>query len=238
MKKLFIFVFVIVGLVGSLVFYYTSGKPAASSISDTKQTRATSSNNNSNEVPTTEEGKASLVDLLNRNANLECSIVHETDTVVSEQVEGTYFTSRGRLRADLVLAEQVTPQLTSIIMKDDWLYVWTEVMGEKYGMKMSWQKLAEVESNPDIPQANTSVPFYSPVNYSCSPWLVVDGSIFEPPSDILFKDYETIVGGGMEMGTIYEDGSLPTTDPCSVCAQVPAGPGRDECLTRFACPIN
>lgn len=238
MKKLFIFVFVVVGLVGGLVFYYTSGKPSASNTTDTGQIQTPSSNSSNDEMSATEEGRASLVDLLNRNANLECNIVHETDTVVSEQVAGTYFTSRGRLRADLVLTEQETPQLTSIVMKDNWLYVWTEVMGEKYGMRMNWQKLAEVESNPDIPQANTNIPFYSPVNYRCSPWMVVDGSIFEPPSDILFKDYETIVGGGMETGTIYEDGSLPVTDPCSVCAQVPVGPGRDECLTRFACPLN
>jgi hypothetical protein len=43
------------------------------------------------------------------------------------------------------------------------------------------------------------------VRYVCKDWAIVDGSVFNPPSTVLFKDIAVIEAAGMEYGTIYEE---------------------------------
>ena len=42
------------------------------------------------------------------------------------------------------------------------------------------------------------------VDYDCKPWNKVDGSVFEPPTDVIFRDFGSVINTGMEYGNIYE----------------------------------
>ncbi len=178
-------------------------------------------------------GEGSLKDLLLRRENLECTIAYEDSEASGQIVNGTYFTSQSRLRGDFIMNDSGMEVVSSMIMVDNTLYTWSEIEGEKYGMKidLSTTESVGVETKPDTREP---VPLDDKVKYDCRAWNDVDGSIFEPPTDIIFSDYGSLIGTGMEFGTIYEEGSGAASS-CAVCRQIPAGANRDECLVTFSC---
>ncbi len=184
------------------------------------------------QLPTS--GRSTLSDLLSRAVDLECNISHKLDNNSSEEVSGTYFTSNGKMRGDFIVPGAGEDVVSSVIMRDDNLYSWSEINGEKYGVKIDINAVEEKRANGEVPDTNEPVPLDAPVQYDCKAWTNVDGSIFEPPSDVIFKDFSTIINTGMEFGTIYED-SPDKAKQCELCAQVPAGEGRDSCMAAFSC---
>ena len=162
-------------------------------------------NENIEVIPTEVVGEGSLLELLKRNENLECSIVYEQSQ--GGAVEGSYFTSNGKVRGDFLTKEGKQEVLSSMIIKDGTFYSWSLINGEKFGMKADFSNLenATTSDNQEKPRADKGpISMDEKVQYSCKPWNNVDGSIFEPPTDVLFRDYESIIKTGMEYGNIYE----------------------------------
>ena len=180
-------------------------------------------------------GTGSMSSLLARAENLECSVSY-TAPENNITTEGTFFTSRERLRGDFIVSGTPTETLSSVILKENTLYSWTEIEGEKYGMKISLELLQESKSNESAPDAREAVPLDAAVAYTCVPWDVIDGSIFEPPADVLFKDYVDLMNVGMEFGTVYEGESsvTDTQTQCALCDKV-VGDGKAECKKAFSC---
>ena len=176
-----------------------SGEKSENIVTDDKNT------NSEIEVkPTTVVGEGSLNDLLARHENLECSIVYKRSDGVDDVVEGSYFTSNGKMRGDFLTKDSGKEVLSSMIIKDGTFYSWSVIGGEKFGMKANLEQMQAVGSDDNKPKAdNGPVSLDQSVKYDCKPWNSVDGSVFEPPSDILFKDYNSIIKTGMEYGNIY-----------------------------------
>jgi hypothetical protein len=124
--------------------------------------------------------------------------------------------------------------VSSVILKDQVLYSWSEIDGETYGMKISMEAMNKQKETGQGPDTREPVPLDAPVNYSCKAWPAVDGSIFEPPSNVIFKDYADVVNTGMEFGTVYDEVGGQSAQ-CALCEKVEAGPGKDECRKAFSC---
>jgi len=178
-------------------------------------------------------GTGTLESLMARGANLECNITY-TPEGGAEDISGTYFTSQGKVRGDFIVASNNTDIVSSIIMRDEKLYSWSEIDGEKYGMLIDLKAMEAQKLNGEVPDTKEPVPLDSPVKYECKAWTSLDGSIFEPPTDIVFRDFSNIMDAGMEFGNIYEE-SGSAEDQCALCARVPAGEGRDSCNVAFSC---
>jgi hypothetical protein len=147
------------------------------------------------------QGTGSLEMLRLLGEDLECTILY-TDSDQKTSVEGTYFVSTGNMRGDFLtptpdLSGQV---LSSMIIDDTNFYVWTEIEGQTYGMKMSLSLM-----NDPAYDAREPVPLDNAVAYDCKPWKNVDRTVFVPPSTVLFQDSNELMQGGMEYGTIYEE---------------------------------
>jgi hypothetical protein len=155
------------------------------------------------------QGVGTLSNLRLLGENLECTILYEDENTFST-VEGTYFVSDGDMRGDfLTEAPDLSGQvLSSIIVKDDMMYMWSEIEGELYGVKVD---LALVED--DAVDTNEPVDLDADVEYDCKPWPQVDRTVFEPPSSVLFQDVSALLRGGMQYGTIYDEALIPEFAP-------------------------
>lgn len=139
-------------------------------------------------------GYGTLGSLKAFEASVECSVTYKASTVEPE-VEGTYFIHDGMVRGDFIvpapeLGEQV---VTSIISDETTFYVWTEINGQSFGSKTAID-------NSESLAAQEPVPRDSKVQYACKAWTQIDGSIFEPPARVTFRDQATMIQGGMEYG--------------------------------------
>jgi hypothetical protein len=148
------------------------------------------------------DGQGTMNDLLGRGQNIECQITTINNSVASE---GTFFVADQKIRGDFITE---SPDLegvsvSSIIIVDETLYVWTELDGESYGVKTVLQ-----ESGTESTKANEPVSLDEEVKYSCQAWADVDQSVFIPPTNVLFQDLSEMLQGGMEYGTVYEEGEF------------------------------
>jgi hypothetical protein len=141
-------------------------------------------------------GTLSMID--GRGERLECTVQYQP-TPQSDEITGSYFVDGEQVRGDFVQEDATLGQVvTSYIVRDDTVYVWSLIDGESYGIQTA---LNAEGSTDELP-----VPQNQPVRYSCEPWVQYDASIFIPPSNVLFRDPVDLQA---EFGTIYEEGELP-----------------------------
>jgi hypothetical protein len=142
-------------------------------------------------------------DLLRREDNLECQINTVDNSVTNE---GTFFVADQKIRGDFITEspDMEGSSVSSIIVIDETMYVWTELDGESYGVKFQTQSTAD--SNV---QTQEPVGLDERVEYSCRNWERVDQSVFIPPTDVMFQDMSQVLQEGMEYGTVYEEGERP-----------------------------
>jgi hypothetical protein len=146
------------------------------------------------------KGVGSLDSLRLLNENLECKISY-TPSEESSVIEGTYFVSKGNMRGDfLIPSPDLSGQvLSSMIIEGTTMYVWSEIEGETYGVKMPLSLLSD-----NSIETNEPVALDVDVAFDCVEWEYVDTTVFIPPSDTLFQDTSSLLGSGMEYGTLYE----------------------------------
>lgn len=146
-------------------------------------------------------GFGTMSDLVARGENLQCQI---TTTQDSQTTEGTFFVADQKVRGNFIVE---SPDLegtivSSMIIVDRTMYVWTTLEGESFGMKSQVQ--ADSDSTMETAEP---VSLDERVKYDCKVWESVDNTMFVPPSDVLFQDFSDILQGGMEYGTVYEEGN-------------------------------
>ena len=178
-------------------------------------------------------GSGSLRELLALGQNLECSITYASSAADQTQTEGTYFTSAGKMRGDFVVSSNGQTTVSSLIMTDGMMYSWTEIEGASYGMKIALSELEASKNTQGAPVAQEVVPLEADVDYSCKAWVALDNSIFEPPTDIVFRDFSDVVNMGMEFGTMYEGGET-VGQQCSACDQL-SGSDKAQCRQMLSC---
>jgi hypothetical protein len=174
-------------------------------------------------------GLGSLSGLLEKSEDLECTLLFTENSEPNQIVrEGTLFTSRGRLRADVLLDEFNQIGVASVIIRDGNFYSWVDFAGQRTGMQAT---LADSQQ----PAGGTgAVSLNEVVNYDCRGWAPVDGSVFEIPTDIIFNSISNDTMPVMEDGRVFgsDNNSL---DSCEVCQMMPSGSGRDACLINLGC---
>lgn len=150
-------------------------------------------------------GIGTLEEVQRIGVHVECTISYEAPELASP-VSGTYFVSGQNVRGDfqLEIPELGGSSLSSVIFTEDMFYSWSEIAGQTYGVKMDMEAMTDI--SPDDRQE--PIPSDVDVTYSCVEWQNVDFSIFEPPSQVLFQDVSTLMQGGMEYGTIYNEGEF------------------------------
>lgn len=204
MKKFLIITIIVAAILAIVLFLkiFNTDKIKPTAVGDTKSTD-TQEKEEENIFPLS--GNGSLNNILAFGKNLECTISYQTTTTAKDTIKGTFFTSNNRMRGDFLMEEMGPDAVSSFIMQKDVMYSWTAVAGQKYGMKVSVEELSSTKKTDDNPEVAEVVPLEATVTYSCKPWTIVDGSIFEPPTDVIFKDYAEAINKGMEYGTIYND---------------------------------
>ena len=186
----------------------------------------------SQKVEVNETGKETMKVLLARQENLECAIKYKNPDSTSASSEGTFFTSRGRMRGDFIVNDGSNKVLSAMIIVDQKMYSWTEIDGQKYGMQVDLAEMEKMQgAKPDTKEA---VPLDQQVNYECKPWKSVDSSIFEPPKDIVFTDFGQVMKAGMEYGTSY-DGEAAGSGQCELCLSLSDAEAKKQCLAAMAC---
>ncbi len=141
-------------------------------------------------------GLGTLRELQARGTDLECQIILER-TAAEGNIEGTFFTSKGNVRADfLVPAPEFGGKiLSSMIVGGPSMYVWTKIDKKTFGFKSDL-------ANEKTKQMDTKEPVSldAQVKYTCTDWSSVDGSVFVPPADVTFKDLNVVIEEGGEFG--------------------------------------
>lgn len=178
-------------------------------------------------------GVGTLSALLSLGQNLECSITYAASAIDQTETQGTYFTSAGKMRGDFVVSSNGQDTVSSLIMRDGMMYSWTEIEGASYGMKITLAELEASKNTQGAPVAQEVVPLEAEVEYNCKPWTVLDNSIFEPPTDILFRDFGEVVNTGMEFGTMYEGGESQSSQ-CAACEAL-TGSQKNQCREMLSC---
>ena len=181
-------------------------------------------------------GSDTMTALMARGENLECSVSYYSDEAAKAPTTGTFFTSRGRLRGDFLIPDMGPDAVSSMIMRDETMYSWTVVEGEKYGMKISMKDLEASKTTEKTPEAREVVPLEAKVDYDCKVWSPVDGSVFETPNDVIFQDFNNVMNAGMDFGTVYEGGvgASASVNQCAMCDQI-EGEGKAQCKAMFSC---
>ncbi|MCA9360889.1 hypothetical protein H6785_01550 [Candidatus Nomurabacteria bacterium] len=203
MKKNILLICVVALVVISFGYFTLFSSPASDTASravEESEKLSIDQNNDTEKLPEPKQGVGTLESLRLLKEDLECKIV-STSANTATKVEGTYFVSNGSMRGDFLtespdLSGQV---LSSIIIDRENVFVWSEIEGETYGMKMSVDQASNIDTNTGIP-----VSVNEDVSYDCTPWADVDGTVFLPPGDVLFRDLNDLMKTGMEYGTVYE----------------------------------
>jgi hypothetical protein len=142
-------------------------------------------------------GLGTLKELSARGTDLECQIILER-AAAEGNIEGTFFTSKGNVRADFMVPapEFGGKLLSSMIVGGPSMYVWTKIDNKTFGFKSDL-------TNEKTKQMDTKEPvsLEAQVKYTCTDWTEVDGSVFVPPAEVTFQDLNAAIDAGMEYGT-------------------------------------
>jgi hypothetical protein len=222
-------------VVGSIALYMLFGDSGTTAVETETAVPVSEVEDEAKPVSTPIAGTDTLQSLLELGENLECTITYQIEGEADMTTEGTYFTSRGRMRGDFLVESMGTTALSSMILSEDTMYSWTEIEGGKYGMKMTLSEFEATQTDETTPDAQEAVPFDAQVKYTCKPWVNIDGSIFEPPTDIIFTDYSAAMNTGMEFGTVYEGAAgVNVEQQCAMCSEL-EGAAAAQCRTMLAC---
>lgn len=236
--KLIIAVVALLGITSGL-FFWQLGRTSESVESGPTPAVPADTINKKPETDGPISGRAAMAALIALNRNLECRITSEAPVAGQEdtaKTEGTVFISGGAIRGDFMLeGDSSTEQIvSSMIVKDDTMYVWSVIDGESWGMKSSLTISASTSG--DQLETKEPVRLDDAVAYDCKPWVGVDRSVFVPPSSVLFRDFSTIIENGMEYGTTFEAGAVPGAgDACTACALIDDVTAQAACSEQFSC---
>jgi len=188
-------------------------------------------------------GRGNLAALLALSRNLECAVAHDVDPQFSS--EGTVFLSEGKIRGDFLTGLRGEQVLSSMIIRDNTMYLWSIIDGQAWGMR-SVLGVEVSEREGAALETQEPIGLEDEIQYDCKPWAYVDGSVFVPPSDVLFRDLTTIMEQGMEYGTTFEATVAETQatpqpssdESCTACAAVVDTAARELCEIQFACGLQ
>lgn len=141
-------------------------------------------------------GVGTLKEIQAQGKDFECQVVSK-QSGIEGNIEGTVFMSKGNLRGDFMVPapEFGGKVLSSMIVGGTSMYVWTKIENDTFGFKsdLSNEKTKQIDTKEPVPLDGQ-------VQYTCTEWTEVDGSVFVPPAEVSFKDLTAVIDAGMEYG--------------------------------------
>jgi hypothetical protein len=186
----------------------------------------------------TETRTMTFEELMELDGDFMCTFMHiDTDTTTTGTV---YITAdEENLRGDFqIIGGDVSA--AHIIHVDDMTYIWSPDQGE--GIMMQIDQEDSIFGN-DESDEQMGIAEDEPIDFECAEWDA-DPSFFEPPADVNFTDFGSMMQGMMEgMGMTGGDGSAMGMDAgmdvkamqCAACANISDAAAKAECQAAVGC---
>lgn len=168
-------------------------------------------NKNVKEIPSETKTSKTLKELLGMGIAQKCTYDG-----------GTIYITGSKFRGDFESVSEEKTIKSHMIVDSNVSYVWTE--GSTTGIKMEFNPSETVDGQEGTTENTQNTPLdpTTPLNYSCSNWIV-DGSYFELPTDVTFSD----------MSELLAPNASPNSQ-CSYCNML-TGEDKDSCLSSLNC---
>lgn len=124
----------------------------------------------------------SISSLLAKNEARVCTYSTTTD---GDEAKGTAYFANGKLRMNYTSTSEGKSTSGSMIVNGDTQYIWDT--NTKQGFKFAF-KVSEPTTSSDTQGVDVN----KSLDFSCKSWSV-DESLFSPPSDVVIKDFSTIL---------------------------------------------
>ena len=164
-----------------------------------------------------------LKDLIAKGASQVC-------TYTTDKSNGTVYMSGGKVYADIDTTVGSVVEKAHMIIMDNSFYLWTD--GKTSGYKMAYNP--DATPAPAGAKTNNASGIIDPstqMNFSCSPWLIVDNSRFVLPTGVTFSAIS------LPQATPAAGGTPTAGDAnsqCSYCDSL-TGDNKTQCLTALKC---
>lgn len=203
-------VVVLLGVGGWFLLQTNEEAPAENSITtDEENTNTKEQESVPKENNDSLSGAGSFASLMGLGRNLTCDF-----TDVSEEtngaVAGTVYIAGEKLRGDFEMEQAGVVYESHMIHDDSTIYTWTESDQGMVAMKFSKPEDETTIGSDSSESAGESFSMDESVDYDCRPWSV-DQSVFVPPSNIEFTDFDVFMQNamqGLDVGSL--DFQLPT----------------------------
>ena len=190
--------------------------------------------NEPSQTTTTQSGseertvQSTLKDLLSSGIAQQCTF---SDKSEDNDISGVMYVDQNRMRGDFTTVVDDKTLISHMMVKDDTSYTWQEGEDTGYMMKYDPDQMMpqDGEETPTSPQGETVDPD-KVVDYKCSPWIV-DGSMFNPPSNVEFTDFSSMM---QKQPPGQENSGEVMQNPCSACDNL-TGDAKNQCLTALKC---
>jgi hypothetical protein len=166
--------------------------------------------------------EASLKSLLTAGKTVKCTF---TNSVRGVNVNGTVYTSNGKIRQDFSSNTPSGAMNGHMIIDSSNGYMWTDQT--KQGYKIPINEQTAVPSGSTQTQASD---VNKKIQFSCLPWTA-DSSLFTLPTDITFQSMIIPSIPAIKPGT----NNINTQDKCAVCNNVPEGAAKESCKAQLQC---
>ena len=170
-----------------------------------------------------------MKDLMARGKNMKCTYTQDLDEKDAEMATGVVYMADKNARVEITVKGKNRPDAKMYsLIKQDWMYSWTE--GSSAGYKMTME-VAEMSDEDEQNMASLS----KEIEFECKSWKK-DNSKFNVPTDINFQDMTEMMRGleipsEEEMEDIKAQGNKLI---CDLCKNAPASEMK-ECLGDVVC---
>ncbi len=172
-------------------------------------------------------GQGSFKDLMASGKPQKCETSYVSGNITST---GTTYVAGDKMRGDFSSEVEGKTTESHMIIRDQTVYTWIEVMGTTMAFKTSLNT-----SNASTTQTR-SVDINQRVDYNCEDWTV-DESMFVLPTGVTFQETSAITPNGAA-GNSSGQGpgtSSPGSKAAACAACDNAGEGKAQCLVALQC---
>ncbi len=139
-----------------------------------------------------------IFDLIKTGKNLKCTFAFKNDEI---STEGVTYVAGEKTRSEMNVKTSEGEEITTISLTDGKkMYTWNT--GNNQGTEIDLTEF-QGEEDMDTPEVNDEYKYddqSKKMEYKCSPWINIDNSKFEVPSDIEFTNFSEMMKEMMEMG--------------------------------------
>jgi hypothetical protein len=166
-------------------------------------------------------GQSSFKELLASGKTQKCETSFATP---NGNYSGTVYFAPEKMSGDFTFQIMGKTKESHMVIKDQTVYTWLDVMGTTMGFKMPVSASSTEVSSSGGSAANIN----QKISYDCQSWAE-DDSVFALPQGLAFKEV------GSKSSSSSASGSSTTLQKCSDCNKIPAANAKALCLAKYNC---